>query len=56
MILSDVLLPGIDGFEVCRRLKMAERTRKIPEIFMTILTKTEDKVRGFEAGGVDYIT
>ncbi|MFO7541063.1 MAG: ATP-binding protein, partial [Chloroflexota bacterium] len=48
--------PGIDGFEICRRLKADEQMREIPIIFMTIVTKTEDKVRGFEAGGVDYIT
>jgi signal transduction histidine kinase len=56
LILLDVLLPGIDGFEVCRRLKANEQTRNIPVIFMTIVTRTEDKVRGFEVGGVDYIT
>jgi DNA-binding response OmpR family regulator len=56
MILLDVRLPGIDGFEVCRRLKADERTRESPVIFMTVAAKTEDKVRGFEAGGVDYIT
>ncbi|HUM68148.1 MAG TPA: response regulator, partial [Chloroflexota bacterium] len=56
LILLDVLLPGIDGFETCRRLKADEQTRDIPVIFMTIVTRTEDKVRGFEAGGVDYIT
>ncbi len=56
LILLDVRLPGIDGFETCRRLKADERTREIPVIFMTIVTKTEDKVRGFEVGGVDYIT
>lgn len=56
LILLDVLLPGIDGFETCRRLKADEQTRDIPVIFMTIVTRTEDKIRGFEAGGVDYIT
>ncbi|MBK9054326.1 MAG: response regulator [Chloroflexi bacterium] len=56
LILLDVLLPGIDGFEVCHRLKADEQTRDIPVIFMTIVMRTEDKVRGFEAGGVDYIT
>lgn len=56
LILLDVRLPGIDGFEVCRRLKADERTREIPVIFMTIVTKMEDKVTGFEVGGVDYIT
>jgi light-regulated signal transduction histidine kinase (bacteriophytochrome) len=56
LILLDVRLPGIDGFEVCKRLKADIRTREIPVIFMTIMTGAEDKVRGFEAGGVDYIT
>jgi signal transduction histidine kinase len=56
LILLDVLLPGIDGFEVCRRLKTDARTREIGVLFMTVMTRTEDKVRGFEAGGVDYIT
>ncbi len=56
LILLDVRLPGIDGFETCRRLKADERTREIPVIFMTIMTRVEDKVKGFEVGGVDYIT
>lgn len=56
LILLDVMMPGIDGFETCRRLKFQENTHDIPIIFMTALTETVDKVRGFEAGGVDYIT
>lgn len=56
IILLDVMMPGIDGFETCRRLKRVEATQKIPVIFMTALTDTSDKVRGFEAGAVDYIT
>jgi signal transduction histidine kinase len=56
LILLDVLMPGIDGFEMCRRLKMDEQTRGIPVIFMTALTATEDKIKGFRAGAVDYIT
>lgn len=56
IILLDVLMPGIDGFETCRRLKANDITRSIPVIFMTALTDVEDKVRGFQAGGVDYIT
>jgi PAS domain S-box-containing protein len=56
LLLLDVLMPGIDGFETCRRLKAAEGTKDIPVIFMTCLTDTTDKLVGFEAGGVDYIT
>lgn len=56
LILLDVMMPGIDGFEACRRIKADETTRDIPVIFMTALTDTVDKVKGFEAGGVDYIT
>lgn len=56
LILLDVLMPGIDGFETCRRLKEEKQTREIPVIFMTALAAVEEKVRGFEAGGVDYIT
>jgi len=56
LILLDVLMPGIDGYETCRRLKTEAATREIPVIFMTALAETEDKVRGFKAGAVDYIT
>ncbi|MGD1975249.1 MAG: SpoIIE family protein phosphatase [Desulfobacterales bacterium] len=56
MILLDVRMPEMDGFEVCRRLKQDERTRDIPILFVSALQDVEDKVRGFEAGGVDYIT
>jgi len=56
IILLDVMMPGIDGFETCRRLKSDEETRDIPVIFMTALAETEDKVRGFSAGAVDYLT
>jgi PAS domain S-box-containing protein len=56
LILLDVLLPGIDGVEVCRRLKADARTRLVPVIFMTIVTNVEEKLKGFDAGGVDYIT
>jgi diguanylate cyclase (GGDEF)-like protein len=48
-------MPGIDGFETCRRLKASPDTKDIPVIFMTALSDTEDVVRGFEAGGVDYV-
>jgi PAS domain S-box-containing protein len=56
LILLDIRLPGIDGFEVCRRLKADERTRSIPIIFISVLESESDKVRGFQAGAVDYIT
>lgn len=56
LILLDVMMPGIDGFETCRRLKANEATRSIPVIFMTALAQVEDKVRGFNVGGVDYVT
>ena len=56
LILLDVMMPGLDGFDVCRRLKALANTRDIPVIFMTSLTETEDKVTAFKAGGVDYVT
>ncbi len=56
LILLDIMLPGIDGFEICRRLKENKKTRDIPVIFMTVLAQTVDKVKGFELGAVDYIT
>ena len=56
LILLDVMMPGADGFEICRRLKALEVTRNIPVIFMTALASTEHKVKGFAVGGVDYLT
>lgn len=56
IILLDVMMPGIDGFETCRRLTANRTTQNIPVIFMTALSSEDDKVRGFEAGAVDYIT
>lgn len=56
LILLDVMMPEIDGFETCSRLKANEETRDIPVIFMSALTDTVDKVKGFEVGAVDYIT
>ena len=55
LVLLDVKLPGIDGFETCRRLKQDEATRDIPVIFVTISMEMVDKLAGFQAGGVDYI-
>ncbi|MGB0388988.1 MAG: response regulator [Ardenticatenaceae bacterium] len=56
LILLDVMMPLIDGFETCRRLKANPAMREIPVIFMTALSETVDKVKGFEVGAVDYIT
>ncbi|MCB9103491.1 MAG: hybrid sensor histidine kinase/response regulator [Anaerolineales bacterium] len=56
IILLDVMMPGIDGFETCRRLQQDDRTRDIPIIFMTALADVDHKVKGFEAGAVDYVT
>jgi two-component system sensor histidine kinase/response regulator len=56
LILLDVVMPGLDGFETCRRLKALDGTRDIPVIFMTALGDTSDKVAGFAAGAVDYMT
>ncbi len=55
LILLDIRMPGIDGYEVCRRLKADERTRFIPIIFISILENEQDLVKGFQVGGVDYI-
>ncbi|MBI2502166.1 MAG: sigma-54-dependent Fis family transcriptional regulator [Candidatus Latescibacteria bacterium] len=56
LVLLDVTMPGLDGFEVCRRLKQDEATRAIPVIFLTARDETTDLLEGFRAGGVDYVT
>jgi signal transduction histidine kinase len=56
LILLDVMMPGIDGFETCSRFKAHSKTQDIPIIFMTALSETVDKVRGFQLGAVDYVT
>jgi len=56
MILLDVIMPGMDGYEVCRRLKADKRTSGIPVIFVTVMDEVVDEARGFELGAVDYIT
>ncbi len=56
LVLLDVMMPGMSGYQVCRALKAAEATAHIPVIFVTALTDTEDEVEGFAAGAVDYIT
>lgn len=55
LILLDVVMPDIDGYETCRRLKADPLTAEIPVIFVTVLGETEDESQGFEVGGVDYI-
>jgi DNA-binding NtrC family response regulator len=56
LILLDVMMPDVDGFAVCERLKANDATRDIPVIFLTALAETLDKVRAFSTGGVDYLT
>ena len=56
LILLDIMMPGMDGFEVCRRLKADPGTRDIPVIFLSALDDTADKVKGFAEGAVDYIS
>jgi formate hydrogenlyase transcriptional activator len=56
LILLDVMMPGIDGYETCRLLKADEHTRSIPVIFLTALKETFEKLRAFELGAVDYVT
>ncbi|MCA1988256.1 MAG: two-component system response regulator [Desulfarculus sp.] len=56
IILLDIMMPGIDGYEVCRRLKADPRHAKIPVIFLTAMTEVENKTRGFQMGAVDYVT
>ncbi len=56
MILLDIMMPEMDGYEVCRQLKAAPETWEIPVIFITALDELEEKLKAFAAGGVDYIT
>ena len=56
LILLDVMIPGMNGFEICEELKSNIKTKSIPVIFLTAKTATEDIVKGFEVGGVDYVT
>jgi two-component system sensor histidine kinase/response regulator len=56
LILLDVIMPGIDGFQVCEELKASEKTKDIPVIFLSAKTQTEDIVKGFELGAADYVT
>ncbi len=56
LILLDIHMPGMDGYEVCRALKGDDTLRKIPVLFISGLDRLEDKMRAFEAGGIDYVT
>lgn len=56
LILLDIVMPEIDGYEICKQLKANLATRHIPVIFLTAKTGPDDVVRGFEVGGVDYVT
>lgn len=56
LLLLDIVMPGIDGYEVCRRLRSDARTREIPIMFLSSLEDVRDKARGFEVGGNDYLT
>ena len=56
LILLDIMMPGMDGFKVCRHLKSQENTKDIPIIFMTALTEVADKLKGFKMGAADYVT
>ncbi|SEJ59213.1 DNA-binding response regulator, NarL/FixJ family, contains REC and HTH domains [Pseudomonas linyingensis] len=56
IVLLDALMPGIDGFETCRRIKARAEFEDVPVLFMTALTESEHVLEGFAAGGVDYVT
>ncbi len=56
LILLDIMMPGMDGYEVCRRLKRDPKTMKIPVIFLTARSEVEDEKKGLELGAADYIT
>ncbi|MEI7672845.1 MAG: response regulator, partial [Deltaproteobacteria bacterium] len=56
LMLLDIRMPGMDGYEVCRRFKAEERLRPIPILFISALTATEDIITGFACGGADYIS
>jgi len=56
LVLLDVMMPGMDGYEVCSQLKQDPRSKDVPVIFVTAKNETRDELRGFEVGGVDYIS
>ena len=55
LILLDVVMPGMDGYEVCKRLKSDPQTQNIPVIFISAMTNVEDETKGLEMGAIDYI-
>jgi phosphoserine phosphatase RsbU/P len=56
LVLLDIVMPDLDGYEVCRRLRASERSRELPVMFLSSLEEVENKTRGFEVGGNDYLT
>ncbi len=56
LVLLDIMMPDASGYEICRQLKAEQKTRDVPVIFLSALNETQDKIEGFAAGGVDYIT
>jgi DNA-binding response OmpR family regulator len=56
LILLDIMMPGMDGYEVCERLKKDFFAQQIPIIFITAMTESQDIIKGFEVGGADYVT
>ncbi len=56
LVLLDIVMPGLDGYEVCRRLRQRPETAEVPIMFLSSLEEVQNKTRGFEAGGNDYLT
>ncbi|MGM0427005.1 MAG: response regulator [Thermodesulfobacteriota bacterium] len=56
LILLDIIMPGMDGYEVCKRLKADRKTSNIPVIFISVKSEKDDEAKGLELGAVDYIT
>ena len=56
LIFLDIMMPDMDGYEVCKRLRAAEKTRSIPVVFLSAITGEEEKQKGFDLGAVDYLT
>ena len=56
LVLLDIVMPGLDGYEVCRRLRQMPETAEVPIMFLSSLEEVQNKTRGFEAGANDYLT